>query len=98
MIIMAGLLLQSPKLIILGIIVFSGTVLFQLVNLPVEFNASRRARQELLSMGLVSPEEDEVVGKVLNAAAWTYVAGALTSVFTLLYYISQVRRSRDQSY
>jgi Zn-dependent membrane protease YugP len=94
MIIAAGLLLQSPTLIIIGIIVFSLTVVSQLINLPVEFNASRRARRELLSTGLVSPEEDEVVGNVLNAAAWTYVAGALTSVFTLLFYISQVRGSR----
>lgn len=96
MIIMAGLLFQSPKLIMVGIIVFSLTVIFQLINLPVEFNASRRARQELLSTGLVSADEDEVVGQVLNAAAWTYVAGALTSVFTLLFYVSQMRRSRSR--
>jgi Zn-dependent membrane protease YugP len=95
-IIMAGFLFQSPRLIMLGVLVFSATVVFQLINLPVEFNASRRARQELLSTGLVSPEEDEVVGRVLNAAAWTYVAGALTSVFTLLYYLSLARRSRDR--
>jgi Zn-dependent membrane protease YugP len=96
MIIMAGFLFQSPRLIMLGVLVFSATVVFQIINLPVEFNASRRARQELLSTGIVSPEEDEVVGRVLNAAAWTYVAGALTSVFTLLYYLSLARRSRDR--
>lgn len=98
MILLAGVLFQSPKLIILGIVVFSLTVIFQLINLPVEFDASRRARRALLSMGLVSAEEDEVVGHVLGAAAWTYVAGALTSVLTLLYYISQIRgsRSRDE--
>ena len=93
-IMLAGVMLQSHRIILLGIAVFSLTVLFQLINLPVEFDASRRARKELLNLGLVSAEEDVVVGKVLNAAAWTYVAGALRSVFTLLIYLSQFRRAR----
>jgi Zn-dependent membrane protease YugP len=87
--IMAGLVLGMFRLIMLGIILFSLTVVFQLINLPVEFDASRRARQMLLSTGMVAPEEDEVVGSVLNAAAWTYVAATLTSVMTLLYYLVQ---------
>jgi Zn-dependent membrane protease YugP len=62
-------------------------VVFQLVNLPVEFDASRRARQALLTTGLVSVEEDRTVAKVLNAAAWTYVAATLTSVLILLSYL-----------
>jgi Zn-dependent membrane protease YugP len=98
--VIAGLVLGMMRLVAVGIILFSLTVVFQLVNLPVEFNASRRGRQMLLSTGLVSADEDEVVGKVLNAAAWTYVAATLTSVMTLLFYLFQFglvggRRRRD---
>lgn len=84
---LAGFLLHFTGLIWLGIGLFSATVLFQVVNLPVEFDASRRARVELQRAGLVSVEEDVVVGKVLNAAALTYVAGTLTSILTLFYYL-----------
>jgi Zn-dependent membrane protease YugP len=87
--VMAGVILNVMKLVFLGIILFSLTVIFQVVNLPVEFNASRRGRQILQSTGLISPDEDQVVGRVLNAAAWTYVAGTLTSVMTLLFYLFQ---------
>ncbi|SRR5579871_1400747 len=87
LIMMVGFLLASMQLILAGIIAFSATVVFQLVNLPVEFDASRRARIALLESGLVSPDEDRVVAKVLNAAALTYVAGTLTSVLTLLYFL-----------
>ncbi|MFM7128784.1 MAG: zinc metallopeptidase, partial [bacterium] len=52
-----------------------------------EFDASRRARQALLMNGLVHPEEDREVGRVLNAAAMTYVAGTITAILTLLYYL-----------
>jgi len=62
-------------------------VLFQIVNLPVEFNASRRARQALLANGLVTEVEDREVARVLSAAAMTYVAATLTAVLTLLYYL-----------
>jgi uncharacterized protein len=88
--VMAGLLIGMTKLVYLGIILFSLTVVFQIINLPVEFNASRRAREMLRSTGVVTPEEDQVVARVLNAAAWTYVAGALTGVLTLLYYLAQL--------
>jgi Zn-dependent membrane protease YugP len=70
-----------------GLILFSAVVLFQLVNLPVEFDASRRAHLALVEGGLVGPDEDVVVGRVLNAAALTYVAATLTSVLTLLYFL-----------
>jgi Zn-dependent membrane protease YugP len=83
----AGLLLRWADLILLGVLLFSATVVFQLVNLPVEFDASRRARAALLSTGLVSPEEDVTVAKVLHAAALTYVGATLTSILTLLYYL-----------
>jgi Zn-dependent membrane protease YugP len=86
-ILVIGFALHAMGLILAGIIVFSGTVLFQLVNLPVEFDASRRARQILLSGELVTQDEDYYVKKVLNAAALTYVAATLTSVLTLLYFL-----------
>jgi Zn-dependent membrane protease YugP len=87
LIIMLGFILHFMGLILIGILVFSTTVVFQLVNLPVEFDASRRARQILLSGGLVTQEEDHYVRKVLNAAALTYVAATLTSILTLLYFL-----------
>lgn len=72
---------------LLGIGAFSLTVLFQLVNLPVEFDASRRARGMLLNYGIVTEGEDVVVKRVLDAAALTYVAATLTAVLTLLYFL-----------
>jgi Zn-dependent membrane protease YugP len=100
LLIAAGLLVGMFRLIILGIILFSMVVVFQLLNLPVEFDASRRGREVLLSAGLVSVEEERVVARVLNAAAWTYVAAALTGVLTLLYCLTRFgvlggRRSDD---
>jgi uncharacterized protein len=86
-IIIAGFMMNMLGLVVAGIAAFSLTVLFQLVNLPVEFDASRRARIALVDGGLVTAEEDEVVAKVLNAAALTYVAATLTSVLTLLYFL-----------
>jgi hypothetical protein len=76
-----GPLLQNA-----GILLFGFTVVFQLVTLPVEFNASSRAKAVLASSGIVSTQEEaEGVSKVLGAAAMTYVAAALTSIATLLY-------------
>lgn len=86
-ILLIGFAMHAVGLILAGIIVFSTTVVFQLVNLPVEFDASRRARQVLVQSGLISQEEDYYVKKVLNAAALTYVAATLTSVLTLLYFL-----------
>jgi Zn-dependent membrane protease YugP len=87
LIMLVGFALASTQLILAGIVAFSLTVVFQLVNLPVEFDASRRARLALLGTGLVTPAEDVIVGKVLDAAALTYVAGTLTSILTLLYFL-----------
>jgi Zn-dependent membrane protease YugP len=84
---MAGFFLQIANLIYLGIGLFGLTVLFQVVNLPVEFDASRRARQSLMMAGLVNADDDREIGRVLNAAALTYVAATLTSVLTLLYFL-----------
>jgi Zn-dependent membrane protease YugP len=85
--ILVGFLLSSLMLVKVGIIAFSAVVVFQLINLPVEFDASRRARLALIEGGLVTRAEDETVGKVLNAAALTYVAATLTSVLTLVYFL-----------
>jgi len=86
-ILMIGFLLASMQVILIGIIAFSAVVVFQLVNLPVEFDASRRARIMLQQTALITPEEDRTVGRVLNAAALTYVAATLTSLLTLLYFL-----------
>ncbi len=85
--IFVGLGMALQTLTILGLALFTMVVIFQVVNLPVEFNASTRARQALLSTGLVTENEDRAVAKVLNAAAMTYVAATITAVLTLLYYL-----------
>jgi Zn-dependent membrane protease YugP len=89
---LAGLILKAPVLTALGIVIFAAVVVFQLVTLPVEFDASRRAKLVLAQTGIVANEaEKEGVSKVLGAAAMTYVAGALTAVATLLYLIARRR-------
>lgn len=85
--IFAGMFLHLYNLILIGIALFSLTVVFQLVNLPVEFNASNRARASLLATGLVDADEDRTVKKVLSAAAMTYVAATITAVLQLLYFL-----------
>ncbi len=84
----AGFLLKIPNLALLGIVAFAAAVLFTVVTLPVEFNASRRAMKLLKETGVVtSGSELAAVGKVLNAAALTYVASAAMAVLQLLYYV-----------
>lgn len=79
-------------LIKIGIALFAAMVLFQLITLPVEFNASSRAKAVLAQTGIVSSREEiEGVRDVLGAAAWTYVAAALSAVLTLLYLILRLR-------
>ena len=79
-----------------GVILFSAVVLFQVVNLPVEFNASNRAKRQLVALGIVPPEEMAYVNKVLNAAALTYVAATLQAVLTLFYYLLLVTGRSDE--
>ena len=74
--------------------VFSVITLFQLVTLPVEFDASRRAKEQLFRLGLVYENERAGVAKVLDAAALTYVAALVSSILTLLYYLTIARNSR----
>ena len=89
LLIVAGALLNMFQLVVAGIALFSVNVVFQLVNLPVEYDASRRARQALLAVGLVRPDEEGTVRRVLGAAALTYVAATVTSILTLLYYLNR---------
>ncbi|MEM9587721.1 MAG: zinc metallopeptidase [Planctomycetota bacterium] len=87
MLAMAGVGFGMQPLLLLGIILFSAVVFFQVVNLPVEFDASARAKRQLVQQGMISEMELPYVSKVLNAAALTYVAGTLQSILTLAYYI-----------
>ena len=90
-----GIAAGTP-LIWLGIAGFGCVAAFQLINLPVEFDASNRAKQLLVSHGIVGNQEMVYVNSVLNAAAWTYVAATLQSVLTVLYYVMQFTgNSRD---
>lgn len=82
-----GMAIGSLQLIWLGIAAFGAIVFFQVVNLPVEFDASARARRILTEYGIVDESGAAAVRSVLNAAAWTYVAATLQSILTLLYYI-----------
>jgi Zn-dependent membrane protease YugP len=86
-IIIAGFIFGAMGLVKVGIVLFSVVVFFQLVTLPVEFNASARAKEMLASYGLISESELIGVRKVLSAAAMTYVAAAASSVVTLLYFL-----------
>ena len=76
--------------VVLAIALYAVAVLFQFVTLPVEFDASKRAKQQLADLGLVASNEGTGVQATLNAAAWTYVAAALAAVAVLLYYLSML--------
>jgi len=82
--IIAGLFFAMPSLTTVGIVLFSFAVLFQLVTLPVEFNASSRALKSLETLGILGGEEIGKTRKVLSAAALTYVAGAAAAILQLL--------------
>lgn len=92
----AGFFLQLSGLIVAALVIFAFAVLFQLVTLPVEFNASRRAAAQLDSLGLVTTSTEAAgVQQTLKAAAMTYVAGALASVAQLLYFLAIFTGNRD---
>ena len=93
--IMVGLFLKFTELAWLGVLVFAGGALFALATLPVEFNASARAKQLLVQTGIIQTDEEQRgVNAVLNAAALTYVAGLITAVLQLVYYASLVGGGR----
>lgn len=87
-IIIAGAIFGAFGLVQIGLILFAAAVLFQLVTLPVEFDASRRAKLEMQNLGLATSSDIAGSSRVLNAAALTYVAAAASSVAYLLYYLS----------
>ncbi|MFT4413075.1 zinc metallopeptidase [Fredinandcohnia humi] len=82
--IIAGMIFTIPSLMLYGIIFMAAAVLFQLVTLPVEFNASSRAMDQIVSAGVIRNDEERETKKVLNAAALTYVAAAAVAVLELL--------------
>ncbi len=86
-IIVVGFIFGSLGLVKVGIVLFSLVVVFQLITLPVEFNASTRAKEILVSQGIVGSNEMSGVNSVLSAAAMTYVAAAASSIMTLLYFL-----------
>ncbi|MBA2519688.1 MAG: zinc metallopeptidase [Chloroflexia bacterium] len=96
-VLIAGLLLAQPTLAWVGVGLFGLATVFALLTLPVEFDASNRAKQALASSGMVNVAEGKGVAQVLGAAAWTYVASFAASLLTLLYYVSLVTgMSRSQ--
>jgi Zn-dependent membrane protease YugP len=95
----AGMILQLPTLAWVGIILFGSSSVFALITLPVEFNASKRAQELLICHGIIRGDEQIAgVQKVLGAAAWTYVAAAVSAIGSWLFYVfvllSQARAVR----
>jgi len=84
-----------PHYMMVAVAIFSVLTLFQLVTLPVEYDASARAKEQLFRLGLVREDERAGISAVLNAAALTYVAALVNSVLQLLYYISAARNDRS---
>ncbi len=82
-----GFLFQSQQMILFGAILFGAAVLFSIVTLPVEYNASSRAKKLMESAGIVTSYEANSAGAVLNAAFMTYVASAVNSLLILIYYL-----------
>lgn len=87
----AGFIFQSVDLIMVSVVLTSASLAFQLVTLPVEFDASKRANEILLNLNLVDEVEQTGTKKVLNSAAMTYVAGVLTTLLQMLYYLLAFR-------
>lgn len=92
-ILLIGVFFQAFGLIQLALIVFAAVVVFQIVTLPVEFNASRRAMAQIRELGLVTDTEAVGARKTLSAAAMTYVAGALASIAQLVYFLALFGRN-----
>ena len=86
-VILAGILLSSANLLLIGIFLMAAAVLFKVVTLPVEFNASSRALQQMVGSGLIRNDEEGSARKVLNAAALTYVAATLVAIAELLRFV-----------
>jgi Zn-dependent membrane protease YugP len=92
--IIIGFLLRFTALAWVGVVIFAGAVIFTLVTLPVEFDATKRAKRLLVSNGILIGDEMKGVNKVLDAAALTYVAAAVAAVGQLLYYVFMLTGGR----
>ena len=89
--IIAGLILHVIGLAWLGVLLFSAIFLFELVTLPVELDASRRAKERLAATGVTTAADADGVARVLRAAAFTYVAALITTALQMLYFITRIR-------
>jgi uncharacterized protein len=96
LLLLGGFFFKIPGLLLVGIIAFSAAVAFQIITLPVEFNASRRAKDYMIRLGLISNNEERAARKVLGAAALTYVAATLMSVLQLAEYLWMFTNSNDE--
>ena len=88
---MIGMFMGFAKLALAGVVVFGIIALFHVVTMPVEFDASRRAKLELSRLGLVDNQESPGVSRVLSAAAMTYVATMVSALFTFLQFVLMLR-------
>lgn len=84
---LAGLVFRSQPLVYAGCVLFAAAFVFSVITLPVEWDASARAKQHMVMSGIVSPGQEKDAGRVLNAAFLTYVAAAVSSLMTLLYFL-----------
>jgi Zn-dependent membrane protease YugP len=91
MVMLAGLVLSRTPLLLVGAALFSLVLVFQVITLPVEFDASARAKRLVLEAGIIDPDERAGIDRVLNAAALTYVAAVISSLLTLLYFFMRAR-------
>ena len=86
-VIIGGMVMNMMGVVLAGVLLFSAVVFFQLVTLPVEFDASKRAKRHAFEQGIVASQERDGVAAVLDAAALTYVAAAISSILTLVYFL-----------
>jgi Zn-dependent membrane protease YugP len=93
-----AMIMQNMQLIWIGLLGFAAAAVFQIINLPVEFDASSRAKSLVYNMGMVDNEGADAVSAVLGAAAWTYVAATLQSILVVAYYVFRLGgfSSRDE--
>lgn len=96
LLIIVGLILAISQLAVLGLILFASTTLFAFLNLPLEIDASRRGMEMLAKYKLISADQTGGARSVLTAAAFSYFAGFVTSLLTLLYFANLVSRSDDR--
>ena len=87
MVMIGGLFFQAPSVVGIGAILFSLVLLFQIVTLPVEFDATARAKRLVVEAGIIDAEERVGMDRVLNAAALTYVAAVISTLLTLVYFL-----------